>query len=328
MRIAVTGAAGFLGRMLVEDLATRDALHLDGESRRISAILATDVIEPPLSDLSARYRRVHALPGAISDSDVLNRLVEDSPDLIIHLAAVVSGQAEAEFDLGMQVNLQGTLDLITACRAMRRPPVVIFASSVAVFSAPGNGTITDQTLPAPLSSYGAQKLAGEILIRDASRRGMIRGRSLLFPTVSVRPGAPNKAASSFASGILREPMAGMEAILPVGRGVRLHLASPDRALDYTLHAAALPQDALTGDTTLTLPGLSVSVDEMITTLREIAGPETAARIVERPDPGIDAIVSSWPGRILTPRAEGLGFTPNATIAEIITEHRARMAAQG
>ncbi|MGY6409835.1 MAG: D-erythronate dehydrogenase [Alkalilacustris sp.] len=324
MRVAVTGAAGFIGRMVVEALDRAGTMVLDGTERRIAAILAIDIAEAPLQALAASGRRVHALPGGLDAPEVLARLVEDAPDLVIHLAAVVSGQAEADWDLGMAVNLQGTLGLIEACRRMPRPPVFVFSSSVAVFSAPGNGTIGEDTLPAPVSSYGVQKLMGELAVRDASRRGFLRGRSLRFPTVAVRPGRPNRAASSFASGIVREPLAGQTAELPVGRGLRLHLASPDRVLAHTLHGCALAQEALGVDTTLTLPGISVTVGEVIDTLGRIAGPEVAGRIRPAPDPGVEAIVASWPGAIACPRAEALGFAPNTGIAELIEEHQVRM----
>jgi nucleoside-diphosphate-sugar epimerase len=209
---------------------------------------------------------------------------------------------------------------------MPKPPVFLFSSSVAVFSCAANDTISQDTLPAPRSSYGTQKLMGELLVRDATRKGFVLGRSLRFPTISVRPGAPNKAASSFASGIIREPLAGQDAVLPVGRDLRLHLASPDRALAYTLHAAGLAQAEIGADTTLTLPGLSVSVGTMIDTLTRIAGPQVAARIKPAPDPAIEAIVASWPGQILTPRAQALGFEPDADFADMITAHMGLMAA--
>ncbi len=324
MRVVVTGAAGFIGQMVVRALAARDMLRLDGTERRIAAILATDIAEAPLHALAATHRRIHALPGTLDDPAVLNRIVADAPDLIIHLAAVVSGQAEADWDLGMAVNLRGTLALIEACRRMGRPPVVVFASSVAVFSCADNDTITEDTLPAPRSSYGTQKLMGELALRDASRRGFLKARSLRFPTISVRPGAPNRAASSFASGIIREPLAGQPAALPVPRDLRLHLASPGKALEYTLQACGLTQDALGGETTLTLPGISVTVGGMIDTLAQLAGPAAAAHITSQPDTGIAAIVASWPGKIRCPRAAALGFTPNTGIAELIEEHRNRM----
>ncbi|TCO69321.1 D-erythronate dehydrogenase [Rhodovulum euryhalinum] len=324
MRIAVTGAAGFIGRMVVRALAQRETITLDGAQRRIAAILATDIAAEPLAEL-AGLRRVHVLPGALSDPATLGRIAEDAPDLVIHLAAVVSGQAEAEFDLGMAVNLQGTIDLVNACRRMARAPVLVFSSSVAVFACAANDLISEDTLPAPQSSYGTQKLMGELLIRDATRKGFIRGRSLRFPTISVRPGAPNRAASSFASGIIRDPLAGLPATLPVGRDVRLHLASPARALDHILTAAALAQGTLRGETTITLPGISVGVGEMLDTLTCLAGPEVAARVRPVPEPGIEAMVASWPGGIDTPRARALGFVPNTDFADLVREHMDRMA---
>lgn len=327
MRILVTGAAGFIGQMVVNALAARDVLRVDGVDRRIAAILATDIAEAPLDKLAAGHRRIHAFAGSLSSPTVLARITEDAPDLVIHLAAVVSGQAEADYDLGMAVNLQSTIDLINACRQMPKPPVFLFSSSVAVFSCAANDTITEETLPAPRSSYGTQKLIGELLVRDATRKGFIKGRSLRFPTISVRPGAPNKAASSFASGIIREPLAGQEAILPVGRDLRLHLASPDRALAYTLHAAGLAQDDIGPDTTLTLPGITVTTGAMIDTLAKIAGPEVAARVRPAHDPAIEAIVASWPGQIVTPRALALGFEPDTDFADLITSHMGRIAAE-
>lgn len=327
LRILVTGAAGFIGQMVVKALAAQDVLLLNGSERRISAILATDIATAPLADLAGHHRRVHALPGTLSSPEVLVRITEDAPDLVVHLAAVVSGQAEADYDLGMAVNLQATIDLINACRRMPKPPVFLFSSSVAVFSCADNDTISEDTLPAPRSSYGTQKLMGELLVRDATRKGFILGRSLRFPTISVRPDAPNKAASSFASGIIREPLAGQEAILPVSRNLRLHLASPDRALAYTLHAAGLSQDVIGTDTTLTLPGVTVTVGKMIETLARVAGPEVAARIRPAHDPAIEAIVASWPGQILTPRAEALGFLPDSDFADLITSHMGRIAAE-
>jgi len=327
LRILVTGAAGFIGQMVVGALSARDSILLNGVERRIAAILATDIAEVALNDLAAHHRRVYPVPGELSSPQVLERITQDQPDLVIHLAAVVSGQAEADYDLGMEVNLRSTMDLINACRQMPKPPVFLFSSSVAVFSCVANDTISEDMLPAPRSSYGTQKLMGELLVRDATRKGFILGRSLRFPTISVRPGAPNKAASSFASGIIREPLAGQEAILPVGRDLRLHLASPDRALAYTLHAAGLAQSVIGADTTLTLPGVTVTVGTMIDTLARIAGPQVAARIKPAHDPAIEAIVASWPGQILTPRAEALGFEPDTDFADLVSAHMGRTAVE-
>lgn len=326
MRVLVTGAAGFIGQMVVTALAQRDFLLVDGHKQQIDTILATDIAEAPLAKLAASHDMVQAVPGGLSDSHVLARIKTDAPDLVIHLAAVVSGQAEADFDLGMAVNLQSTIDLINACRALPVAPVFLFSSSVAVFSCAANDTISEDTPPAPMSSYGTQKLMGELLVRDATRKGFIRGRSLRFPTISVRPGAPNKAASSFASGIIREPLAGQAATLPVGRDLRLHLASPDRALAYTLHAAGLTQDVIGTDTTLTLPGVSVTTGAMIETLAQVAGVDVAARVTPQHDPAIEAIVASWPGQIVTPRALALGFDPDKDFAALIQSHVRRVAA--
>ena len=328
MRIVITGAAGFIGQMVTRALDSAATLPLDGQEGAITSILAVDIAARPLAALAQSCTRVRALCGGLSDPAVLAGIAGEKPDLILHLAAVVSGAAEADWPLGIDVNLLGTTALIDACRGLDHPPVFVFASSVAVFSCADNDTIHDDTPPAPVSSYGTQKLMGEWLVRDATRRGILRGRSLRFPTIAVRPGAPNRAASSFASGIIREPLAGVQAALPVGHGVRLHLASPNRAVGYTLQACGLRQDALGPDTTLTLPGISVSVGQMIDALGALAGPQVAARITHAPDPVVARIVTSWPGEILCPRAAALGFAPNTDISELIAEHMDRMTGQG
>ena len=326
MRAVITGAAGFIGRMVVQEIARRGEIVVDGVPQRVSQIVACDMAVVPLQALADGSPLVRIEPGSLDDPAVLAAIRDAAPDLVIHLAAVVSGEAEADWDLGMRVNLRATAALIEACRAMPAPPVLLFSSSVAVFSAPGNGDIAEDTLPAPLSSYGTQKLMGELLVRDASRKGFIRGRALRFPTISVRPGKPNKAASSFASGIVREPLAGIQADLPVGPDLRLHLASPAKALEYTLAAAAMAQDAVGPDTTITLPGISVTVGQMLDTLRQEAGDTVAARVTPRPDPAIERIVATWPGAIATPRARALGFAPNEDFAQIVREHMAAIRA--
>lgn len=327
MNIVVTGAAGFIGKMVVEALAGRTDIQIDGSKEPIDRILAVDVAQEPLSALAKRYACVESVCGNLGDESTLSAIQAAAPGLVIHLAAVVSSAAEADFDLGMRVNLDGTVALVNVCRAMPSPPVFIFSSSVAVLSCKDNQTMRDTDPAAPLSSYGTQKLMGEYLVRDASRRGFIRGRAIRFPTISVRPGKPNKAASSFASGIVREPLAGAMAELPVDRSLRLHLASPAKALSYTLQAISLHQETLGLDTTLTLPGISVTVDEMLQTLERVAGADVAQRVIARPDPEIDRIVTTWPGQIVTPRAESLGFSANTDFAEIIREHMNSQAAR-
>ncbi|WP_119168259.1 D-erythronate dehydrogenase [Algihabitans albus] len=320
MRVLVTGAGGFLGRQFVEDLARRGTVSVNGSERSVSRILVCDLATEPLADLAKTYDIIQPLAGPIDGRETLAVIAAEAPGLVVHLAAVVSSAAEADFSLGMQVNLGATLALIETLRTLPEPPVLLFASSVAVFSCAANEIISDTTQPQPRSSYGAQKLMGEILVRDASRKGFILGRSLRFPTIAVRPGKPNKAASSFASGILREPLAGLPADLPVGPDLRLHLASPGNARSALFHAAALRQDLLDGETSITLPGVSVSVGEMLATLAEIAGEAVAARVRPVPNAEIGAIVSSWPGGIETPRAQALGFAPDAGFEALLRAH--------
>jgi nucleoside-diphosphate-sugar epimerase len=244
-------------------------------------------------------------------------------DVVVHLAAIVSAEAEADLGKGLRVDLDGTRHLLDKAVEWGTVPLFLFASSVAVFSAEANEIITDRTEPAPRSSYGAQKLMGEVLVRDFTRRGLIQGRTLRFPTVSIRPGKPNKAASSFASSILREPLAGQPARLPVPDTTRLHLMSPDGALHAMEHALALDQAALGPETTITLPGLSVTVADMLEGL-ERAAPGAVALVKRAPDAGIAAIVASWPGGITTPRAEGLGFAADPDLDTLIARSRVHL----
>lgn len=322
MQVLVTGAAGMLGRRLVADMLAAGEVTVNGAARRIDRLLAADIAPLP----QPVDPRCVPLTGPLEAPETLASLRAAAPELIVHLAAVVSGAAEADYDQGMRGNLDALRALIDTARTLPGPPVVVFASSVAVFSAAANETLDEDTLPAPRSSYGTQKLIGELLLRDASRRGVLHARSLRFPTIVVRPGAPNAAASSFASGIIREPLAGQEAVLPVAEGLRLHLASPANATAAMRHAIALEQAALQGETTLTLPGLSVTVAEMIESLRRIGGAEAAARIRRAPDAAIEAIVTSWPGGIRTPRAEALGFARNESFDALVRRHIEETAA--
>lgn len=323
MNLLVTGATGFIGRMVIAALSGRRTVRCNGEEYPIGHILAADLAPHALAELASADSRIVPVAGSYASPENLSIVRDYAPGLVIHLASVVSAAAEAEYGLGVSVNLEGLIGLTSLCQSLDVAPVFVFASSVAVFSAEGNGVLSDTDVPRPLSSYGTQKYVGELLIRDLSRRGGLHGRSIRFPTIAVRPGAPNKAASSFVSGIIREPLAGQPAVLPVDPSVRIHLASPDAALAAILHAAALPQAALGAETTITLPGLSVSVAEMIATLREIAGDDVAGRIRSEPNPAIAAIVQSWPGALATPRAEGLGFAADASFAEVVRSHIAR-----
>ncbi|MBB5516885.1 nucleoside-diphosphate-sugar epimerase [Rubricella aquisinus] len=307
MRVLITGAQGFLGRLIVGRLVATGSIS--GQS--ITAMTLIDMVEPTPPDAP--------FPVTCHAGDLMAASLEPH-DAVIHLAAVVSAEAEADLDKGLAVNLDATRRLLMAARDWGTVPIFLFASSVAVFAAQSNERLTDRTEPTPRSSYGAQKLIGEILVRDLSRKGIIRGRSLRFPTIAIRPGKPNKAASSFASSIIREPLNGEEAILPVSPDLRLHLMSPDGAVAAMAHALDLPQDALDGATTITLPGISVAVSDMLAALT----PDQRALVKEVPDAAIAKVVESWPGGIDTPRAEALGFTADADFAELLTLSKAHL----
>lgn len=323
--ILVSGAGGFIGGMVVADLARRERLTIDGEERTIGRIVASDIEAAPLDRLREEFDKVDVMPGDLGDADMRRAIVDLAPDAIVHLAAVVSSAAEADFGLGLRVNVRALMDLLESLETVVTPPVFLFTSSIAVFATDDNSTIDEMEQPKPLSSYGTQKVIGELLVRDAARRGIVRGRTIRFPTISIRPGAPNRAASSFASGIVREPLKGEESILPVARSTRLHLAAPGTAIASVRHALSLEQDRLGDEITITLPGLSVTVEEMIEALERTAGTDATSRITERHDPAIAAIVSTWPGRVEAPRAESLGFRADSSVDDLIREHRDRGA---
>jgi nucleoside-diphosphate-sugar epimerase len=244
-------------------------------------------------------------------------------DAVFHLAAVVSGQAEADFDLGMRVNLDATRTVLEACRFAGTAPKVIFTSSVAVFGGELPDIVRDETTPTPKNSYGIQKFIGEQLVADYTRRGFIHGRSIRLPTIVVRPGRPNQAASGFASSIIREPAAGVETVCPVAPETRLWLLSPDSAVDALYRALVADQvdwDKHTGRTALNIPGISVTVAEMVESLRKYAGEPAVNLIRWQRDPRIEAIVTAWPGRLVTTRANALGFLADANFDHIVRMH--------
>ena len=308
MRVLITGAAGMLGRKLTGRLLERRQLR--GES--IDAIDLVDLVEAPVeSPLCTAHVADLSSPGEAES------LMSLEPDVVFHLAAVVSAEAEADFDKGMAVNLDGTRQLFDAIRLSPITPRVVYASSIAVFGAPFPDPIPDDFHPTPLTSYGTQKLVGEALLADYSRRGFFDGIGIRLPTVSVRPGAPNAAASSFFSGIIREPLNGVEAELPVGRDVRHPHASPRAAVGFLVHAAELDTEQLEGRRNVTMPGVSVTVGEQIEALGRVAGPDAAALIVASPDPAVAEIVAGWPSRFDTARATALGFAADAAYDDII-----------
>lgn len=323
MDILILGAAGMVGRKLAEALLDTGRLG-EGEIARLTLF---DVVP---SDLQSRGAvAVETRAGDISDPATVQALVAQRPDVIFHLAAIVSGEAEADFDKGYRINLDGTRLLFEAIRAQPDyRPRVVYTSSIAVFGAPFAEPITDDFVPAPMTSYGTQKLIGELLLNDYTRRGIFDGIGIRLPTIAVRPGKPNKAASGFFSGIIREPLAGVEAVLPVEDDVRHWVASPAAATGFLLHAATMDLAPLGARRCLTMPGLSISVAEMIAALREVAGDDVAALIRREPDATIRGIVAGWPRDFAPDRALAAGFTADASFQDIIRAHIRDTAAGG
>lgn len=314
MKVLITGGAGFLGQRLARRLLARGRLT-DGAGREgaIDQVTLADVVPAP----NFGDARVWVEAGDIADPCFLGRLVDAQTSSIFHLAAVVSGQAEADFDLGMRVNLDASRLLLEACRQSGYAPKVVFTSSVAVYGGALPDRVQDSTALNPQSSYGTQKAIGELLLNDYSRRGFVDGRALRLPTISIRPGKPNKAASSFASGILREPLNGVNAGCPVSAGLRLWLSSPRRAVESLIAGHELPAASLGLNRSVNLPGLSVTVGEMLAALERVAGAEVAARVSFQPDPAIEKIVASWPGALDDSRARALGLEGDSDFDAVI-----------
>ncbi len=314
MKVLITGGAGFLGRRLARALLGRGRLAgPDGRERTIERIVLLDLAPAEGFD----DPRVEPVGGDIADEALLRRVVDADTASVFHLAAVVSAQAEADFDLGMRVNLDATRRLLDACRGLARPARVVSTSSVAVYGGSLPEKVTDATALHPQSSYGTQKAMGELLVADYTRRGFIDGRVLRLPTVSVRPGKPNRAASSFASGIIREPLSGLEAVCPVSPQTRLWLLSPRKAAESLVLGNELPSAALGSMRSVNLPGISVTVAEMVAALERVGGREAAARIRWEYDAVVDRIVSSWPGEWDWGRARQLGFSADADFTSIV-----------
>jgi nucleoside-diphosphate-sugar epimerase len=314
MKILVTGAAGMIGRKFCEALIKRRIIG----SRSVVRLTMADTIKPA-APTGAPFE-VCTLSADISDPGVAESFVADRPEIIYHLAAVVSGEAEADFDKGYRVNLTGTQRLFEAVRQAGHQPRVVFASSIAVFGTPFPETIPEDYALMPLTSYGTQKAIGEFLLADFSRRGFFNGIGIRFPTICVRPGKPNKAASGFFSNIVREPLKGEPAVLPVGEEVRHWFASPRAAVDFLFRAGALDLGQLGSRRTLNMPGLSATVGEIIASLRNVAGADCAKLIRREPDPAIQKIVDGWPRRLEASRAEALGFRAETSFEEIVHHH--------
>jgi D-erythronate 2-dehydrogenase len=308
MNVLITGGAGFLGARLAREILKAGELGLAGEEARPLARLTLLDHVPAPPDLAAdpRVDVVTTDLGAGDEGKHLGSFREI--DVVFHLAAAVSGECEADFDLGMRANLRGTQNLLAACRAAGATPVVVYASSVAVF---GAGAVADDTMPVPETSYGAQKVMGEYLLADYTRKGFLRGRALRLATISVRPGRPNAAASGFLSGIIREPLAGVRAVW---------LASPAKAIAGLLRAASATDAEWGGRTAVNLPALAVSVAEMVAALTRVAGPAAAELIDFVPDPDVQRMLANWPSRIVSARGARLGLTPDPDYDSIIRAH--------
>ena len=316
MHILITGAAGMIGRKLTERLGKDGALA----DKPIDKLTLLDVISPPKPE--AFTGKVETVAADLAAPGEGAKAIAGRPDVVFHLAGVVSGEAELDFDKGYRVNLDGTRALFEAIRAGGDGyrPRLVYTSSIAVFGAPFPPTIPDDFHLTPLTSYGTQKAMGEALLADYSRRGFCDGIGIRLPTIVVRPGKPNKAASGFFSGIIREPLAGEEAVLPVAETVVHTHASPRAAVGFLVHAAALPRDAIAPRVNLSMPGVCCTVAEQIASLRRIAGDRVAARIRRAEDPLVARIVAGWPQRIEARRARELGFKAESSFDEIVRIH--------
>lgn len=317
MNVLITGGAGFIGSTLARDLLVRG--ELDG--RRIERLVLADRVDPP-ADLLADGRARAAVGPLLAQADDIARARYDA---VFHLASAVSAECEADFELGMRSNLDSTRALLEALRAAGNGPRLVFASSAAVFGGdppflPVPALVEDHTLATPQTSYGTQKLMLEQLIADYTRKGFLDGRAVRLLTVSVRPGRPNGAASGFLSGIVREPLAGIESVCPVPLDMEVALASPARTIAALLRVYDASRDELGGRSALNLPALSVRVGEMLDALQAVAGPAVRARVRLEPDPRIERIVSTWPARFRSLRASALGLVPDPSFEDIIEQY--------
>ena len=316
MHILITGAAGMIGRKLTERLVKDGSLN----GQPIDQLTLIDVVTPARP--AGFAGTVATVTGDLSAAGAAAKAVAPQPDVIFHLAGVVSGEAETDFDKGYRVNLDGSRALLETVRHAgdHYTPKFVFTSSIAVFGAPFPEAIPDDFHSTPLTSYGTQKAICELLLADYSRRGFVEGVGIRLPTICVRPGQPNKAASGFFSGIIREPLAGQEALLPVADSVMHWHASPRAAVGFLVHAAGLTREQLGNRINLTMPGVACTVGEQIEALRRVAGNKVVARIRRAPDPLVERIVAGWPRRFDPRRALALGFTVEKTFDDIIRAH--------
>ena len=321
MRVVITGGAGFLGSRLARSILDRGQLtDAAGALREVSKLVLIDVAPASVAD-----RRIEIVTGDLADPALIERALTPETDTVFHLAAVVSGQAEAEFDTGMHVNLDATRALLEHCRKLARRPKFVFASSLAVFGGVLPNPVRDDSPITPQTSYGAQKAMGELMVYDMTRKGFIDGRSLRLPTVTVRPGKPNRAASSFASGIIREPLSGIDAACPVAATAAMWVTSPRSVIAslITGHEVAAAEFAKAGfahTRSVNVPGLRVGVGQMIEALKTVAGASVAARVKWQLDPVIDRIVATWPANFAPLLGPALGMRADRDFESIIRQY--------
>jgi len=316
MKVVITGGTGFVGKKLAQRLLARGSLvGPGGKEVEIEELVLFDVAEPtpPLRP----DNRLRVVTGDISDSATLRSLIDARTGSVFHLAAVVSGQAEADTDIGLRVNLEGTRAVLEACRGLGTRPRVVFASSLAVYGGDMPPAVSDDTPLTPQTSYGAQKAIGELLVNDYSRKGFIDGRSPRLPTIVVRPGKPNRAASTWASSLFREPLSGVEVVCPVTEDAVMAVLSPRRLVAAFEKLHDMPGEAFGFSRAIQLPGISVTVAEMVAALRRTGGEAAVKRIRWEPDPVIQKIVAGWPRGISSKRAEGLGLEADRSIDEVV-----------
>ena len=307
MRITILGGGGFLGRRVAAKLAETGTLR----GQTITSLTLFDLAAP--ASLPAPFP-VTCIGGDIAD--LPPGVITEGTDVVFHLAAVVSAAAEADYDLGRRVNLRGTDAVIDACRALKKPPRVVFTSSIASFSGGQTSFLTDDARQVPANSYGTQKAAAEMLLTDASRRGFLDAVSLRLPTIIVRPGRPNKAASSFFSAIVREPLLGLETELPVPDDFAVWVAGPRRATEWLIHAAAMDTAPMGLDRSVNPPGMSVKVGDILAALEQVR--QGAGALVKRvPDATIAGIVGGWPAGFTVERAPALGFARHEPLIDLV-----------
>jgi nucleoside-diphosphate-sugar epimerase len=319
MKVVITGGAGFIGRKLAQRILAQGAMTgPSGDREAVSELVLFDAVAPADDELADA--RVRAVIGDITDAGLVAEVIDARTNSVFHLAAVVSAGAEAEFDLGYQVNLGGTRNVLEAARASDGLPRVVFASSLAVYGGEVPETVLDETPITPETSYGAQKVMGEFLITDYSRKGYIDGRAMRLPTVVVRPGKPNKAASGFASGIIREPLNGVDMVCPVTPESRMAIMSPRTVVDCFMHMHELDSASLGASRAILLSGFSVSMADTAAAVQAVETNRTRGRITFEVDPQIQAIVDGWPKTTSSAKAASLGFPADSNIADVIAAY--------